>query len=108
MQSGAECGSIFIDDYFLRTWLRRKLTADEYNSFLGEGFYQQGNSIPVLGGRRVVQEQEQKMLEAFEDIKIGFGKGDGNLDAIMALPSGVEIEDDPARGIQNGTITITR
>ncbi|KAK4671727.1 hypothetical protein QC764_608200 [Podospora pseudoanserina] len=100
--SSGRCGATRIDDYFIKRFLPRRLTPDDYRKVVEDAESNFGSGPHVLFSRR-----QQAMLESFQFAKHKFaGVGTEDEEFRVLLPGDLDIPDNPERGISNGNLQI--
>ncbi|KAK0726573.1 hypothetical protein B0T21DRAFT_36480 [Apiosordaria backusii] len=100
--SSGRCGATRIDDYFIKSFLPRRLAPDDYRKVVEDAESTFGSGPHVLFSRR-----QQAMLESFQFAKHKFaGVGSDDEEFRVLLPGDLDIPDDPQRGISNGNLQI--
>ncbi|KAK4173157.1 hypothetical protein QBC36DRAFT_360672 [Triangularia setosa] len=100
--SSGRCGATRIDDYFIKTFLPRRLAPEDYGKVVEDGESNLGSGPHVLFSRR-----QQAILESFQFAKHKFaGIGSDDEEFRVLLPGDLDIPDDPQRGISNGNLQI--
>ncbi|KAH0552832.1 hypothetical protein GP486_006968 [Trichoglossum hirsutum] len=97
--TGAKCGATFIDQRF-RKWLAKKLGPKDFRILIGR---LPGSNIT---SHTIIEPRMIRLMEVFEAMKRKFdGSSTHNFE--ISLRGLVDLEDDPARGIQDGHIHIS-
>jgi hypothetical protein len=99
---GGRCGAIWVQHQFLHTFLRQKLSRNDF-----ENIMEIGNDVKLSGGHSMVGRYEKVLLEAFEGVFHPFDGVDEGIPEVIELPEDLGVDDDPANGISHGRISIT-
>lgn len=103
--TGRKCGASYIDHNFLNVFLPKRLGQETFKRIttydLSESQqYGQGSNVSL-------NRNLQTLLERFLDIKHDF-RGPEDQPARLGLTGNIDLQNDPARGIEDGQLLITR
>ncbi|OCK81694.1 actin-like ATPase domain-containing protein [Lepidopterella palustris CBS 459.81] len=98
--TGDKCGATMIDRNF-RKWLEARLGTEDFEKISGK------SPEHEVGSHTIVEPNMQRIMSAFDFIKLKFGLPGNSTEEFLPLPPPLNDLNDPSRGIEDGEIRIT-